>query len=581
VRFSRLLSLRQLLTVPYLVLVLLLVLVLGLLSYRAGRSAVDDLSNRLQTETVGRIAQAVQMHVFGSGAVLETAFPTGIVAPDRVADAIGELRTRFWLATSVHRELNNYAYYGDTDGQFFGLWRDSDQDGQLRLRTQGEGPRSLYRFHGIHGALGAATLEERVFEPRERPWFVAARDADTETWTSIYIDFRTQELVATRARRVPDAQGQFRGVVATDVALRHLNDFVRTLPLSANGFAMILEADGRLIATSRGEHIRKLPDGHFERLNAASAGDPLIEATYASLRSLMNSPAAQGGTHATQFTDPDGGAVQMAYARIVDSAGLDWLIAVAVPRSDFLHEITGNVTRTVALGSLAAIATLAIGLLSLSSVAADLKALSRAARGVGEGDFDQPLLLNRRDEIGELADNFRQMKRRLLTDRLTGLANREAFTRRIDERIRLQRRPGDDQPFAVLFLDLNGFKAVNDRYGHDVGDAVLREVGARMSGALREEDLMARWSGDEFVVMLPRVETLEQARVVAGQLRLALGRPLESVPGHDVPLETAVGVAIYPADGASAFDLIRAADVAMYEDKRGSGDDAAASEPLA
>eukprot|EP01036_Dinobryon_divergens_P055339 gene55339-73910_t len=103
----------ELLTWPYVVLVLLLSMVLGTLSYGAGRDAVDNLSDQLLIETVGRISQAVERHVFGSGAVLEMAFPKGIAAPEQVAGDMEALRTRFWLATSVHRELNNYAYYGD------------------------------------------------------------------------------------------------------------------------------------------------------------------------------------------------------------------------------------------------------------------------------------------------------------------------------------------------------------------------------------------------------------------------------------------------------------------------------------
>src|SRR5574343_563714 len=137
--------------------------------------------------------------------VLAVAFPAGLTAPPRLADEVEALRTRFWQATSVHRELNNYAYYGDEQGHFFGLWRDSADEAQVRLRTDGQGTRTLYRVRGIRGPLTEPTREERVFEPRERPWYRASRDQGREVWTSIYIGFRTEDLVATRARRVPAA----------------------------------------------------------------------------------------------------------------------------------------------------------------------------------------------------------------------------------------------------------------------------------------------------------------------------------------------------------------------------------------
>ena len=165
------LPLRALLTLPYLLLVLGTAIVIGVLSYAAGRDSVDDLSGQLLTETVHRIEQAVEGHVSGSAAVLEVAFPKGIAAPESIAGELPALRERFWLATSVHRDPNNYAYYGDRDGRFIGLWRSSENEAELRLRIEGSGPRSLYHYDGIGGVLGQPDVEKRIFEPRDRPWY--------------------------------------------------------------------------------------------------------------------------------------------------------------------------------------------------------------------------------------------------------------------------------------------------------------------------------------------------------------------------------------------------------------------------
>lgn len=565
----RQLSLRQLLTWPYVVLVLLLSVVLGSLSYSAGRDAVDNLSDQLLIETVGRISQAVEQHVFGSGAVLEMAFPKGIPAPDRIANDLDALRTRFWLATSVHRELNNYAYYGDEEGHFFGLWRDSENDAQLRLRTSGTGPRSLFRFQGIHGPLGEPQQEERIFEPRERPWYRAARSAGTETWTSIYIDFRTNELVATRARKVPGPGGAFRGVVATDVSLQHLTTFVRALPLSRNGLAFVVEPDGNLIATSRGDYIRREADGKHARLNAAQSTDTLLAATYSEVQALMQGASDPSHARARKIQMPDGSAVQVAYARIRDAAGLDWIIAVAVPRADFLSQITANLYQTLLLSLLAAGAVVGVGLISLGVVARDLRKLALAARQVGEGDFDTPLRIDRRDEIGDLAQSFSAMKHKLSTDRLTGLANREALMRRIEDRILLQRRGADPRPFVLLFLDVDGFKAINDRFGHDAGDRVLRELGDRMLAALREGDVVARWAGDEFLVMLDSVDSPADGHAVSAKLHEAFRAPLRCLPEEAaVVLDASIGIAVYPDDAQDVDTLVQRADEDMYRRKR-------------
>ena len=475
-------SLRQMLTVPYVALVLLSAVVIGLLSYRAGSEAVDSLSERVLSEMVERIAQAVDKHVSGSEAVLETAFPTDVPAPVSINDELDTLRTRFWLATSVHLEPNNYAYYGNRSGHFFGLYRFSETEAELRLRLQGDPVRSTYHYKGIRGILGTAQPETRVYDPRERPWYKAGQGTSAQTWTSIYIDFKTLQLVGTRARRVNNAAGAFEGVVATDLSLAHLNDFLKSLQHSTNGYAFIVEPDGNLIATSRGPHLRKGVGDDNTRLNAANSDDPLIVATYQSVKALLQRPDEKarnivpgkktgnaGRSQTGSFTAPSGEVIQTGYVSLRDAAGLDWIVAVAVPRSDFMQKVTDNLKRTAILALLACALIAATGVLVLNVIAKDLRRLASAAKSMGEGIFDARVPTERTDEIGDLAKSFASMQAKLFTDRLTGISNREAMIRRIEDRIIRHRRSGDSRPFAVLFIDLNGFKQINDRFGHDVG----------------------------------------------------------------------------------------------------------------
>jgi len=565
------LPLRALLTLPYLLLVLGTAIVIGVLSYAAGRDSVDDLSGQLLTETVHRIEQAVEGHVSGSAAVLEVAFPKGIAAPESIAGELPALRERFWLATSVHRDPNNYAYYGDRDGRFIGLWRSSENEAELRLRIEGSGPRSLYHYDGIGGVLGQPDVEKRIFEPRDRPWYKTGAASPLQTWTSIYIDFKLQQLVATRARRVNDRSGAFKGVVATDLSLQQVTSFLQRLALSANGVAMVMEKDGNLIGVSRGAHIRKRPDGSDVRLNAADSSDPLVTATYAAVRGLADT-AGDARPHTTVFAAPDGSTVQVGYARLTDDAGLDWLIMVAVPRKDFLHGIIDNFRRTVALAVVAAVFVMLTGMLVLATVTRELRRLAAAARRVGDGSTVPFVESDRKDELGDLARSFAEMQRRLLTDSLTGLANRDALIRHVEDRIVQQRRRGDPRPFGVLFVDINRFKTINDEFGHDIGDAVLQELGKRLRAAVRADDLVARFAGDEFLVMLDSIERRDDAEQVRAHLEAVLRQPLEVLTGSktlEPALGAAVGVAIYPEDGQDVDTLVRHADQQMYLRKRG------------
>jgi diguanylate cyclase len=152
-----------------------------------------------------------------------------------------------------------------------------------------------------------------------------------------------------------------------------------------------------------------------------------------------------------------------------------------------------------------------------------------------------------------------------LHDALTGLANRVLLAERIAQCIREANRY-EEMP-GLLLIDLDRFKEVNDTLGHHVGDELLKEVAARLRGAVREIDTVARLGGDEFAVLLPRVETAANAIMVADRIQEAFAMPLLL---NELALEIggSIGVALYQADGGSAEKLMRHADVAMYAAKR-------------
>ena len=161
------------------------------------------------------------------------------------------------------------------------------------------------------------------------------------------------------------------------------------------------------------------------------------------------------------------------------------------------------------------------------------------------------------------------MQRRLLTDTLTGLSNREAVVRHIEERVVQHRRRGDERPFAVIFVDLNAFKQVNDRFGHDVGDAVLREMGSRLLATVRADDVVARFAGDEFVVLLDSVGNRHDAEQARAHIDAALRTPLQALDRLDAAASVggACGLALFPEDGRDVQTLLKAADDDMYRRK--------------
>lgn len=571
-------TLRQWLTIPFTLLMFSVAVLIGTLSYYTGSHAVDTVSKHLLQEMVARIGQAVDRHVVGSAAVLEAAFPNGMVASESIDAELSALRTRFWIATSLHTDPNNFVYYGNRKGQAIGLWRYNAQDAELRYKLQADQPRSFSRFSGIYGALQPPTFEKKIFDPRTRPWYKAGETSTSYTWTSIYIDFTTAELVATRARRVLDTQGGLQGVVATDMSLQRLNEFVKKLSISSHAVAFIIEPDGKLIASSRSPNTVRLPDGSNVRVNAIDSDSVLQRAAYLQVRDMVASGKPFEGATTHVFSGPDGEAVELAFNHVLDAAGLNWIIVVAVPRSDFMQGITSNVLRTALIGFLGALAAVALGLSIMGWVGRDIKHLTQAVQDVGEGRLETPLDVHRHDEIGVLANAFRKMQYRLRTDVLTGLHNRDMMLRSIVSRVEHHRRSQDTAPFAVLFVDLKNFKLVNDRLGHDAGDRVLVEVATRLKKATRPGDLVARFAGDEFVLLINDLPSRQAAEQVRLNLEVVLREPLQQVDIGEVHnsgvfdgiFGGAVGLAMYPTDGDCADDLIKHADQDMYERKRAS-----------
>lgn len=175
---------------------------------------------------------------------------------------------------------------------------------------------------------------------------------------------------------------------------------------------------------------------------------------------------------------------------------------------------------------------------------------------------DRRLFVGIARDLGARREEVEQLRTAAQADTLTGLVNRASFHRALNQRIDRGRR------FALLFLDLDGFKAINDSFGHPAGDTVLEEVARRLEDAVRRDDLVARYGGDEFVVVVDAVDDpREEAARVAERIRGAFHRPFH-LTDVEAQLDVSIGQAVYPDDARTISALITHADRAMYAEKR-------------
>ena len=196
--------------------------------------------------------------------------------------------------------------------------------------------------------------------------------------------------------------------------------------------------------------------------------------------------------------------------------------------------------------------TLAQGVEELRQLEVDLSA-SRAALA----ESDAALAISTEAE--------KESRHRSLHDATTGLPNRNLFGNRLEQAISMAKR--HRWSLAVLFLDLDRFKDINDTYGHTVGDVVLKEVANRLSGDAREEDTVCRNGGDEFLYLLVNPQGRENTERIVRSIIPRISRPI-SVGRLELAVQASIGIAVYPDTARTPAELIAQADAAMYEAKR-------------
>lgn len=281
---------------------------------------------------------------------------------------------------------------------------------------------------------------------------------------------------------------------------------------------------------------------------------------------------------------PDGQDYLTGYATgagFEDYRGLGWTVLARQPLASAHAPVRALEHDVLVAGLLMGLLFAVIGWFVAGSVARPLRLLTRAADRLRNGGHQEIPELRGVPEIEVLSASLRgmvdaltnkqlaldHMEAMALNDKLTGLPNRRALEQHLARAVGQSRRGG--RALTLLFMDLDGFKAVNDTLGHQVGDALLRQVAERLRDCLREGDVVARLGGDEFVMVLPSAEDhpRDGALLVADRVVQALGRPFD-IAGELVHAGCSVGAAVWPLDAEDVHEVLRLADTALYAAKR-------------
>ncbi len=564
-------SLRRELVIPITILVIGVAAAIGWVSMRAGTDAVNTLTQRILTDMVNRISSATGKHLDSALVALDAIAPNPKNAPavQKFSDDLGLLESKLWTASGLFMDVNNYVYYGGQDGRMVGVFRIKPDFVEVYWHEPGARQRQVYqaRTPGDRSVL----LRTDQYDPRLRPWYRAAIASDKPVWSQIYNDFTSAEPTVTLAKPVFQPNHTLIGVVATDVTLKVLSDFLRTLEISKNSVAYIIDSEGYIVATSGDELAvtRLSPNDAPQRLRASEMKTPLIseiyKRSYAWQRKILQGDKSISSTQSFTLAT---GTVDVAVAALGDKQGLNWLTVVAVPRSDFMSSVNQGFFESLLIAVACILFALTIGLTIVDRVMRDIRKLTGAAEKFGEGQPLPELDIRRDDEIGILAQTFIEMEKKLRFDKLTQVANRESLFAQISYlQKRAKNNPHEHEVFTILFVDLDRFKFINDNYGHDAGDATLVIIAARLKASIRETDVVARYGGDEFVLLLKDTKSSIDIHNMVEKISTLVEMPI-ALDDVMVSVGVSVGWACFPEDGDDYVRLIKIADSRMYNHKK-------------
>ncbi|HSH02331.1 MAG TPA: response regulator [Anaerolineae bacterium] len=400
--------LRTVILVPFLIQLFAAVGLIGYLSWQTGQAAVTDVASQLRAEITARIEERILDYVAAPQLVNElnaAAIQSGEINLDDAQDT----EFHFWQQLQLFTPVT-HNYVGSANGEMFGArWRGD----HIQLFTIDESTDMIRHNYEATADGQRATLEETYeYDPRSRPWYQDGVTAGQASWSNIYADLSTGRLAITAVRPLYDQNGEVAHVLGSSFIFTEVNEFLKSLKIGDNGQTFIMERSGLLVSSSTQDELFTVTDDGPERVAATASSNPLISQTSQQILDA-NGDFAQIQTSQQLEFDLAGERQLVQVTPLQDDRGLDWLIVVVVPESDFLSQIQANTRNTFLLSLIALIIAVFVGLRTASWVTDPILRLNQAAKGLAAGDWQQTISLDRADEVGELTASFNSMAAQL------------------------------------------------------------------------------------------------------------------------------------------------------------------------
>jgi signal transduction histidine kinase/ActR/RegA family two-component response regulator len=405
-KFVGKIPLRVVFILPFVVQIVVIVGLTGYLTYRNGQKAVESLITNLQGEISGRIESRLQLYL-ATPHLLNQVAANALQTNQLSWMDETTLMHYFWRNLQIYDELNA-TFLGTEEGMMVGARRLGEPSMEVMLADVSTGGDLNYYETDVYGHALALSDSAADYDPRLRAWYQDALAAGAASWSPIYLDFATGELVVTAALPVYDEVGAPMGVLGSAFQFKQVNQFLRDLNIGPQGQTFIMGRDGLLVATSSDAPISQRGDGGLVRLLVVDSMDQVERETAVALTRQFGSLAA--------IEQPQNLIVAIVgedyYVRVTpisDEYGLDWLAVVAMPESAFMAEIVANNRMTMAAIVLALVMAMVTGVLTTRWVTRPLLRLRDSANALAEGSWDKRVAVDRQDELGQLSVAFNRM----------------------------------------------------------------------------------------------------------------------------------------------------------------------------
>ena len=567
-------SLPVFLVVPFLLQIFVTVGIIGWLSLQNGQTAVNEVTSELRNGISTHIQDQLKSYI--AIPPLMNQITANAIASGQIGLNNEQVLGRNFWKQILTFPNTTFHYIGTTNGEFYTARRLASGEVQVGLANQATNQQINYFTPDQNGdRLKLAEIIPNRFDPRTRPWYKAAVKAGRPTWTKIYRHFVTKGLTISATQPIYSQQGDLLGVVSTDFVFLQVNQFLRSLKIGKSGQTFIMEKTGELISTSTDDPTFNIRGQVTDHILAQNSKNDVIR--FAAQQIIKDQQSLKISTKTEIEFEVKGVKYFAQVSPLTDQFGIDWLIVVILPEADFMEKIQQNTQTTIIICAIAIGLSALIGIYVARQITKPILKLANAVSNLANQEDGVIIPEEGIEELQILAKSFNTMSSQLEStfidlhhsayhDSLTNLPNRSAFLFSLENRI-AHRQVEPDYLFALLFLDLDRFKLVNDSLGHLIGDLLLVNVAKRLESCLRKTDMLSRFGGDEFIILLHEIPHIDFAKQFAERLQKVLSQPFE-LDGNQIYTSASIGIVSPLNSTGSPQDLLRDADIALYQAKQ-------------